>query len=301
MVARLQQAIVIGWIGLAIAWLMAVWERSAVWAVVGAMGILLLHVAVLGLEFLLLGWTVRRFAPSDRPTAVQLLGAWWMESLTSTIVFGWRQPFRSRHFPDRSEYSGVYAPRRAVVLVHGFVCNRGLWNPWMPVLHQHGCPTFAVNLEPIHGSIDNYVPILEAAVASATAATGHPPLLVGHSMGGLAIRAWLRRADADARVHRIITIGTPHHGTWLGQFSHAVNGRQMRLNSRWLTQLASGESPRRYQLFTCWYSNCDNIVMPAATAMLAGADNRMVPGAAHVELAYRPEILADALANTLIL
>jgi triacylglycerol lipase len=301
MVARIQQALVIGCLGLAFAWLMIGWERSPVWAIVGALGILVLHVFVLGLEFLLLGWISRASAPPGRPTFRQMLYAWWRESVTSTIVFGWRQPFRSRQFPDWSGQPGAGATRRGVVLVHGFVCNRGLWNPWMRALQKHGCPTFAVNLEPMHGSIDDYAPIIEAAVSKATAATGLPPLLVGHSMGGLAIRAWMRRVDADARVHHVVTIGTPHHGTWLGQFSHAVNGRQMRLHSRWLTQLAAQEPLQRNQRFTCWYSNCDNIVMPAATATLEGADNRRVPGAAHVELAYRPEILADVLARTPIL
>jgi hypothetical protein len=49
-------------------------------------------------------------------------------------------------------------------------------------------------------------------------------------------------------------------------------------------------------LFTCWYSNCDNIVFPASTATLAGADNRLVHGAAHVQLAFLPEVMDATLA-----
>jgi len=40
MVARIQQALVIGCLGLAFAWLMIGWERSPVWAIVGALGLL---------------------------------------------------------------------------------------------------------------------------------------------------------------------------------------------------------------------------------------------------------------------
>ena len=69
-----------------------------------------------------------------------------------------------------------------------------------------------------------------------TAATAQPPMLVCHSMGGLAARAWLRDAD-PARVHRIVTIGTPHRGTWLARFGRTVNGRQMRMGGEWLRKL----------------------------------------------------------------
>ena len=179
-------------------------------------------------------------------------------------------------------------------------CENGL-TPRCSLLREQGCPYVAVNLEPLFGSIDAYAPIIDEAVGRLAVATGQPPVLVGHSMGGLAIRAWMGHAGADSRIHHVITIGSPHQGTWLGQFSHAVNGRQMRLQSRWLTQLAAKEPPERYGRFTCWYSTCDNIVMPAATATLPGADNRLIAGVGHVELADQPEILAHALAKTLIL
>ena len=55
--------------------------------------------------------------------------------------------------------------RRGVLLVHGFVCNRGMWNPWLAApARAQGVPFVAVNLEPVFGSIDDYVAIIEAAV-----------------------------------------------------------------------------------------------------------------------------------------
>jgi hypothetical protein len=48
--------------------------------------------------------------------------------------------------------------------------------------------------------------------------------------------------------------------------------------------------------FTCWYSNSDNVVFPVANATLAGADNRLVRGAGHVQLAFMPEVMAATLA-----
>ena len=154
--------------------------------------------------------------------------AWWREVVIALKVFVWRQPWRWRAWPNRlanvssmGEGAGptVGAGPRGVLLVHGFMCNRGLWNDWHAELSRRAQPVVAVNLEPFRGSIDDYVPIIEHAVASLTAATGRAPLVVAHSMGGLAMRAWLRATpDSAQRVAHIVTVGTPHQGTWLARW-----------------------------------------------------------------------------------
>jgi triacylglycerol esterase/lipase EstA (alpha/beta hydrolase family) len=114
-------------------------------------------------------------------------------------------------------------------------------------------------------------------------------------MGGIALRAWLRDYDADDRVHGVITIGTPHHGTWLGRLGFAPNAQQMRWHSPWLLELAAAEPAPRYRRFTCFWGHCDNIVFPASTATLPGADNRHLRGHAHVHLLQHPQVLATVL------
>ena len=69
----------------------------------------------------------------------------------------------------------------------------------------------------------------------------------------------------------------------------------MRVGSEWLRELAATEPPVQ-QHFTCWYSNADNVVFPPVSATLPGADNRLLPGAAHVDLAFRPEVMAHGFA-----
>ena len=168
-------------------------------------------------------------------------------------------------------------------------------HPHQPRLRAAGNAHVAVNLEPVIGSIDAYIDAIEQAVQRVTAATGQPPVLLCHSMGGLAARAWLRAAEGDARVHRVLTLGTPHAGTWLGRFSHAENGRQMRLDSPWLQALAGQESPERRSLFVCWYSPCDNIVFPASTAALPGAQHRLINDVAHLQMALHPSVVQACL------
>ena len=257
---------------------------------VGALLIVFGYALFLGVEFVMLHF-VQQADVAPRPSAGQLLSAWIGEVITAPRVFLWRQPFRSNvepdHLPDRG------GSRPGVVLVHGFVCNRGLWNPWMREFRARRVPFVAVNLEPVFGSIDCYAQLIEAAVARVEAVTGMPVVLVGHSMGGVAIRAWLARFDADSRVRRVITIGSPHHGTWLARYGQTINGRQMRLGNPWLSKLAAREPTQRHACFTCFFGHCDNIVFPAASGTLAGAVNVHVPGTAHVHMVFRSVVFDE--------
>ena len=293
MLARLQRFITLGLLAAALLW--AAWfihiDRP-VWAGAGAALIIFGYAVFLGLEFVFL-YFVHGGDPTPRATVPQLLHAWVGEVLTAPQVFCWRQPFRSTRVPD---HVPAASSQRGVVLVHGFVCNRGLWTPWMQRLMSRGTPFIAVNLEPVFGSISHYADIIESAVARLEAATGRAPVLVGHSMGGLAIRAWAAAHGGEARAHRIITIGSPHRGTWLGRFSTTANGHEMRLSSPWQAELGARESVTLSQRFICFYSHCDNIVFPASTATLPGADNRHVPGIAHVDLVNQPVVFEALLA-----
>jgi pimeloyl-ACP methyl ester carboxylesterase len=294
--ARLQQATTLFVLLCATAWLAWHWQGSPLRAVVGFVAIAMIHSAFLAVEFVALRF-VNRHDAAPQPTWSELGRAWLHETVMALRVFCWRQPFRWREVPDQLRPAPSQPARRGVVFIHGFVCNRGFWTPWLKELRARGHPFVAVNLEPVFGSIDEYVPIVDDAVRRITEATGVAPVLVCHSMGGLAARAWLRAMSADARVHHVITIGSPHHGTWIARFSQLTNGRQMRLQSEWLQRLEQAVDPRRNALFTCWYSNCDNIAFPASTGSLPGADNRLVRGAAHVDLGFHREVMAESLAR----
>ncbi|WP_372525533.1 esterase/lipase family protein [Piscinibacter sp.] len=292
MLARLQQFITVGLVGLAALWA-AYFVRagSPALAAGGAVLILFGYALFLAFEFVLMRSVNRRDAVLQASLR-QLVAAWWGEVLTAPRVFCWRQPFRSKAVPD---FLPAGSCRRGVVFVHGFVCNRGLWNPFMSRLRELGVPFIAVNLEPVFGSIDHYAAIIDDAVQRITAATGQAPVIVAHSMGGLATRAWLDAHDGDTRVHRVVTVGSPHHGTFLGHMAHTPNSRQMRLNSEWQQRLEAREPAQRFQRFTCFYGHCDNIVFPATTATLAGADNRHVAGCAHVHMAHHEAVFSEVL------
>ena len=289
--ARWQKILVLGWLLASAAWLAWAWPRSLALALGGWAIAASTSLAWLGLQFVLMRRINRRDAT---PAAGRwaLLRAWWLEALTCTWVFGWLQPFAHRQQPDWLPPTPT--GQRGVVFVHGFLCNRGVWLPWLPELRARGHAYVALTLEPAFGSVDDYVAAIDTAMRQVQAATGLPPVLVGHSMGGLAARAWLRTlAQPPAqRVHRILTLGTPHHGTWPARFSHTTNGMQMRLDSPWLQALAASEGAAQRALFSCWYSDCDNIVYPTRSATLDGAENHLLHGLGHVHMVYAPQVRA---------
>ena len=238
--------------------------------------------------------------PAPPASLPQLFKAWLREIGAASKVFLWWQPFRSNRFSDQLPASTPAGRQRGIVFVHGFLCNRGVWNAWYPRLQREGIPFEALNLEPPFASIDAYACLLDAAVTRMRADTGMHPLLVCHSMGGLAARAWMRAKGPDAQVHRIVTIGSPHRGTQLGHWTPQrpaiANAHQMRLDSEWLRALVSVEAAELRRKFVCFYSNCDNIVFPATSATLPDADNRHIPGVPHLALALDGRVVGQVLA-----
>ena len=296
MLARLLQLSILCFLIFTIAWFWILWGRYPQLSVAGYVVVTFLYVPFLGLQFL----AVHRLNADDlvpKPGWVPLVRAWWSEVILMPPIFLWRLPFLWNQIPDDANDPSNHRGTRGVVFIHGFVCNRGIWTPWLASLKKSQRAFVAPNLEPVFGSIEDYVASIDQAVLKVTLDTGMPPLIVCHSMGGLAVRAWLRHANADRRIHHIVTIGSPHHGTWLGRFSFMTNGRQMTLSNDWLKQLEADEPRERYKLFTCYYSNCDNIVMPTSTATLPGADNRLITGTAHVALVFNQTVMVESLAR----
>jgi triacylglycerol esterase/lipase EstA (alpha/beta hydrolase family) len=185
--------------------------------------------------------------------------------------------------------------RRGLILVHGYGCNRAVWAGWRRPLEQQQVPCAAINLEPVFASISDYGPLIESAVAEMRQRTGRSPVVVAHSMGGLAVRAWWAQDRSAQRLHRLITIATPHQGTVMARFGHGPGAKQMRPDSAWLAALKAQETPAHRQRTLCIFSACDNVVIPSTAAVLTGAETQAVAGCAHVALVDHPACIEAAL------
>jgi triacylglycerol esterase/lipase EstA (alpha/beta hydrolase family) len=182
-----------------------------------------------------------------------------------------------------------------VLLIHGYACNSGYWLPMSKLLRQAGISHYGIDLEPPGASIDDYAPQVRAALARLRAETGSAQVIIlAHSMGGLVARAYLRRYG-DADIARVITLGTPHHGTALAHFGPGSNAQQMRRDSPWLGALAASEANTQRVLFSSIYSVHDNIIAPQDSSDLPGARNLVFGAIGHVALGRHPEIMRCAL------
>jgi triacylglycerol esterase/lipase EstA (alpha/beta hydrolase family) len=197
-----------------------------------------------------------------------------------------------RHRP--APFFACEARALPVLLVHGYGCNGGFWAALGALLRRERISHDTVDLEPVTAPLDDYVDQVERAVQRLLAATGAPRLvIVGHSMGGLVARAWLRRHGA-AHVARIVTVGTPHHGTGLAAMGIGANARQMRQDAGWLAQLAQDDARHRALITSIW-SWHDNIVAPQTSCRLPGARNIAFSGIGHVALGSDARVLCRIL------
>lgn len=179
-----------------------------------------------------------------------------------------------------------------VVLVHGYLCNHRVWDKLVKQLRQAGHPVLTVDLEPLFVSIERYAPIIEESVNELCRQAGTDQVaLVGHSMGGLAIRAWVR-AFGTQRVAKIITLGTPHQGTQIDPHPKSPNGQQMAWHSDWLKALEASESPETRSLMRLAITPQDSIVYPQLAQVLAHASVELFPGLGHLELCQAPSTRA---------
>ncbi|MDO9166613.1 MAG: alpha/beta fold hydrolase [Rhodoferax sp.] len=187
------------------------------------------------------------------------------------------------------------ASRIPVVLVHGYLCNHRVWDVMANRLRRAGHPVLGVDLEPLFTSIDLYAPLIEKAVAELCRQTGAEKVaLLGHSMGGLAIRAWMR-TYGTSRVARVITLGTPHVGTQIASRVKTDNGKQMLLRSAWLQELAASETASTRSLMRIAITPQDNIVYSQREQVLEGVPVTVFDGLGHLELCFNGAVAAWVL------
>ncbi len=245
--------------------LLAVWFIDLgmpVWIAV-AIGVVLpfaIHAVPLGVEFIIGALIDRRPVPRLGPLdAVRL---WLVESWRAFVVFNFDQPWRA-NFPERLIVND--ASRPAVLLIHGYMCNRGMWRPWLLGGLPRHWNIATISLEPVYGEVEEYADSMHRAIEKLSAESGAEKVtLVCHSMGGLAARAYLRTKGHDA-IARVITIDTPHHGTVFARQGHGANARQMRHSSDYVLQPGTERGAGRVHLL------CKPARQPGGSARFASA------------------------------
>lgn len=182
-----------------------------------------------------------------------------------------------------------------VLLVHGVLCNAGVWAGVRRVLLDAGLgPVYAISYGPPLAGIDRFAEQLARRIDDVLARTGARQVtIVAHSMGGLVTLAYCRR-HGPAKVARVVTLGTPFHGSMHAWMVPGVDMAQMRPGNAWLSALHADGLAGLPPIVSLW-SWHDTMVAPQTSSRLDGAGGHAFVGIGHNALLGNAEVRARLL------
>jgi pimeloyl-ACP methyl ester carboxylesterase len=168
----------------------------------------------------------------------------------------------------------LHCTEQPVLLLHGFLATPLALSSLVARLHRAGHCAHIVQLGGLLGRF-NSLPIEQVARVVADRveqlAQAHRREridVVAHSAGGLIGRYYVQRLDGARRVRHLVTLGTPHRGTFWAYAGYVLGGLvpslpQMAPGSPLLRALTDESFPRNVRL-TSVYSPSDSICPPSS-------------------------------------
>ena len=184
-----------------------------------------------------------------------------------------------------------------VLLLHGVLCNAGVWMRMARYLTRRGIDgLYSLSYGPPLASIEDFADQVHHKIAAIMEATGaRSVMIVAHSMGGLVIRAYARKYGT-ARLARVLTIGSPHHGSMHAWLLLGTSLAQLRPGNAWLAALNREALDPALRFVSLW-SWHDSMVAPQTSAELPGAIDVTVIGVGHNALLGDREVFERAYAE----
>jgi len=184
--------------------------------------------------------------------------------------------------------------QRPIVFVHGLVGHPGNFLPMRKFMALHGRKrTYAFALDAT-ASIEENAQCLSRFVDEVIRVNALPTDTqvdcVAHSMGGLVARLALD-TEPPARIANLVTLGSPHQGTYAARYGASRNVVDLRPDSpvmrRLAAQLPWPGPPSRPRLVALW-SAADVLLLPAEAACAEGAETIEMPGFTHYSYLLHP-------------
>ena len=186
------------------------------------------------------------------------------------------QGYRLEHLPPSQRGLAIHdveAAETPILLVHGMVDNRSIFTVLRRGLVRRGFGQIeTMNYSILTGDIRAAAARLGAEVERIVEETGYERIhVIGHSMGGLIARYYVTRLGGDAHVHTLVTLGTPHHGSYLAYGWNNGLTRQLRPGSALMEELAGPVTDCQTRFIVYW-SDLDQVVVPQRNAALHHED-----------------------------
>lgn len=257
----------------------------------------------------LLGQLRERAVALATPQAIvgSVVEAVWATAHVALYPFGTRTPRRG---PDGHGYriehlslaqrslvlSGVAEAGTPILLLHGMADNHSIFTVLRRGLLRRGFSrVFAMNYSVRTRDVRTAAAQLAEEVEQIIEETGFERIhVVAHSLGGLIGRYYVTRLGGDARVHTLVTLGTPHQGTLAAHLLPTRIARQLRPGSGVLRELELPAPDCATRIVNIW-SDTDEAIFPADNARLRqeGVTVTEVPlsGVGHLTLPILPTVV----------
>jgi triacylglycerol lipase len=217
---------------------------------------------------------VQDFPVSDEPVG-HIVGRELLALVGASLLYPFGLRRSLRRTPRRAE-------QRTIVLVHGYLANRGPLLPLAAYLRARG------HKQILAYEYSGTVGIEQAAIGLRDflreRVRGGRIDLVCHSLGGLVARVYLQELGGARRVDRCVTLGTPHRGTYNAYWVTSRVGRELRPDSPLLARLDSSRSAAAAVRFASIVAGSDNIVIPRVFSSTEAVVH--VPGLGHLGLLF---------------
>lgn len=168
-----------------------------------------------------------------------------------------------------------------VLLVHGIMDNRSVFTVFRRALRRRGFGTVhAVNYSLLTGDVRTAAHELRTHVERLRERTGAERVhIVGHSLGGVIARYFVQRLGGGHVVDTLVTLGSPHAGTYSAYLMPTALATQLRPGSDLMDELAE-PAPGCPTRFLVVWSRMDQLIVPQRNARLDHPDLH----AEHLEL-----------------
>ena len=216
--------------------------------------------------------------------------------------------YRLEHLPPVQRgllVSNVEAAGTPILLVHGIVSNRSIFTLLRRGLTRRGFSNvFAMNYLTVATDVRTAAARLSVEVERIVEETGFERIhIIGHSLGGLIARYYVTRLGGDVRVHTLVTLGTPHSGTYAADIAPTRLMQQMRPRSGLMRELERPVRGCRTRFISYWSDN-DAAILPHSSAAIRHPDlrarNVRLHGAGHLTVPMLGEVvhgISHALAH----
>jgi len=175
------------------------------------------------------------------------------------------------------------------VFVHGLGGGRGDFRPMAWYLRRMGRKrSYAIAFETAQ-SIPGRAEALAAFIEEILEVTGESRVdLVAHSMGGLVARLAIAEYGIAPAIRTLVTLGTPHLGTYSARLGNSEITRALRPNSELVRALAKSPLPPDLRAVSFW-SRGDLVILPPESAAMPGSRQVEAPPYTHYGYLIFPE------------